>query len=299
MLEFMTCANFRIDDQEDIESVSYKYWNVKRREIWPSPRTVIEPEGFTVPSELSAAYQWLKEKIELGKNINSHLSSRLLDTSYEDRLLNDWGIFHFHLGTSYQSNGWVARGESLLFAYIKDNNFYSLRIGNHPDLYASDFLRVIHDNWPELISIFRLNIQGCETDRVIDLKLMRKHGIMVPTVLAPEVVYQSPGGGYSCTGISIDALTMSDIYLARIKAMEDSFRKNMDFFISEFKKLGCDIGGRLKFQFCVGESGFHVIEKSLKIKIWLADENFSGAASSPALGIIRLSISNSMDSYQE
>lgn len=292
MLEFMTSANYRIDSQDDIESISYKYWNVKRREIWPSPRYIIEPQGFTVPHDLSDGYRWLKEKIERGDNINSHLSKNLLDTSYEDRLLNDWGIFHFHLKTSYRPDGWVDRGDPLLFAFIKNNCFYSLRFGLHKDLYADDFLRIIHENWPELISQYRLNIQGCETDRVIDRKLMRKSGIMVPIMLAPDVVYQSPGGGYSCTGISVDALAISDMYLRNIEIMENNFRNNIDYFVTEFERMGCKANGRFEFQFCVSESGFHVLERNLQLRIWLADSTFSGATSAPAISITRFSFQN-------
>lgn len=287
MLDMLTSAEYRIDNNEPLDSVSYKYWNVKRKELFPAPRKVYEPEGFAIPSNQLDAYSWLKSKILAGENVNPHQSKRLSNTSFEDPLFNDWGIHHFHLTTRYEEDGsgWVERDGPLLFAFVRGDAFYSLKIGDHGDWCDKDLLRIIHENWPDLIAPYRLNIAGVEREHEPDLKLMRRKGITVFHEVAPGAYYCAIGGGYSCTGISGEALRMSDMFIGNISALEQEFRRNIDYFIAEFKAKSLDVNKRLEFKFTVNEFGFHVWERSLNVKILLAYADFTKSVSSPALSI--------------
>lgn len=299
MLELLTSAGYKIDVLDDIEKVSYKYWNVKRKELQLIPRKVYEAENFAVPDELKVGYLSLKSKVESGTNINPHLSKFLLDTSQEDLLLNDWGIHHFHLNTAFDSNGWIERSGPLLFAYVKDDGFYCLKIGGHGDWADIDLLQTIHKSWPELLKPYHVNIAKAENSVGYDLLRFRKAGLTVFHELEPGVFCMSPGGGYSSCRTSMNALWHSDFHVESISNLEAHFRNNIEYYIGKFEAAGFAINKELVFQLVVNERGFHVWIDSLKIKIHLANPDYSVIGSAPAISIMYFSLPGQEEPHQQ
>lgn len=72
-----------------------------------------------------SGYKTLKAKFANGDDVTPHLSSNILNDTYEDYLLNDWGIHHFHLGQNI-SDGFAGRTGPLLFALITNSNVTAL-----------------------------------------------------------------------------------------------------------------------------------------------------------------------------
>ena len=81
------------------------------------PRKIIKADEFTSPPpELVDGFNILIDKIKEGIDITPHLSKKLTDLNYDDPLLNDWGIYHLHLGTEFDKRGFVNRtGPPLYF----------------------------------------------------------------------------------------------------------------------------------------------------------------------------------------
>ena len=120
------------------------------------------------PRPIKSLPQWelweiqpVEVPIRKGQNITPYLSRRVLDVSYNDALLNDWGIQHLHLGTSVSTKpehrGLLIEGtKELLYVYFDEQCAYFIKILGHGTDFADQVLvQTIHDNWPEVLEPYR------------------------------------------------------------------------------------------------------------------------------------------------
>jgi hypothetical protein len=93
------------------------------------------------------------EFLENGENINDKAlsfipksSNFLLDKNsvvIADFANNFFGIKHLHI------DGHNTKLDRLLYYFIKDNNFYVLKIAGHDDLYSDKIIKIIIDEYPD------------------------------------------------------------------------------------------------------------------------------------------------------
>lgn len=150
-----------VDSIQDDDGIVLTYFRVLRRLVSNVPRTIFKAEGFVCPPEHVDALAQIERKIRNGESIVPYLSRRVLDVSYNDALLNDWGIQHLHLGTS-MSNKPKHRGllieetKELLYVYFTEQCAYLIKILGHGTDFADQVLvQTIHDNWPEVLEQYR------------------------------------------------------------------------------------------------------------------------------------------------
>ena len=91
-----------------------------------------------------------------------HLERYLFDEqlrspSFNDALLNDWGIHHVHLGTTIDSDGFVTRTEPVLFARFDSANAYLIDVLPHGSWSLQRLVKDLYDNWSASIKHFRIN----------------------------------------------------------------------------------------------------------------------------------------------
>ena len=150
-----------VDSVQDDDGMILTYFRVLRRLVSNVPRTIHKAKDFMCPSEYSDALAQIESKIRRGENITPYLSRRVLDVSYNDPLLNDWGIQHLHLGTSVSTNpkhrGLLIEGtKKLLYVYFDKQCAYFIKILGHGTDFADQILiQTIHDNWPEVLEPYR------------------------------------------------------------------------------------------------------------------------------------------------
>lgn len=151
------CSN-EVSGIED-KHVAIWYFDALRRRIAVMPRVVSIAVNFDCPENLRAGWRALREKVENGRDINSSLSKRHASIFNQDGLLNDWGVHHFHLGTDLDSGDLdcTVRTKELLYALVDDGNFCAIGIYSHQEFANKNLLEVIHRNWPNKISHYRLN----------------------------------------------------------------------------------------------------------------------------------------------
>ena len=103
----LTRMGFAVPNVSDPHKLSVLYFNALFRLVRPKPRKIWKSRELQCPPELKAGLALLEHKVKSGEDINSHLSRKISELDYNDSLLNDWGIFHFHLGTKL-----IAKGKS-------------------------------------------------------------------------------------------------------------------------------------------------------------------------------------------
>lgn len=128
---------------------------MEERRINSCPRTVYMSNLFICPPELQNSWELLKSKIQSGEDLTPHLSRKVTNARDNDSMLNEWGIFHLHLGESLESDGFIERSGPLVFGYVTDSAFYAVNIFNHGNWTNNDIVEIIHTNWPDIISTYK------------------------------------------------------------------------------------------------------------------------------------------------
>ncbi len=186
---------------EDIEAAVH-YVNLQRRRVPQRGRTVSVAKGLIVPADQRSAFDALLGKMSNGEDLNPHLSRSVLrKADYDDPLLNDWGMHHFHLGTRFDADGFVKRTDDVVFAIVDWERVYVAGIGRHREWAAHRLIDAVDENWPELL--IPLSLQGGTRLSPDQHELARKSGLWAVTVLRDGRAVMAPGLGSTTSGRSV------------------------------------------------------------------------------------------------
>jgi hypothetical protein len=184
------------------------------------------------------------KKAESGQDLKPHLSTLIDKPDYKDLMFYDWGIFHFHLGTNPypKHQGFVARTDDLLFAIAHSHTARIYLIDIHPHkggFTNQDLLRILEENWPEIIEDYAL--QGVDESTYnasdSDIKRHREAGIN-PILQTPGGRFlRAMGGGITSAGTSLNIKTEA----ARIKT---DVREFEEWFIQQPDTIADDFNGK-------------------------------------------------------
>lgn len=216
----------------DLERALYQYFNLKKRTIKRQSRNIHKSKEFSCPKGYEKALAEFELRIENGDNLNLFLSDKLKEANYNDGLLNDWNIYHFHLTKQFRDDGWAKRSEFLLFAYITEADVYMLQIYKHKEKYLfskSELVEIIYNNWPELIE--KNHIKDIKPSISISDKEyseLRKANISTLVNLKNEKAFGFIGGGYMSDGSSTEAVSAADYWHNLLKNIEGIIIENME-----------------------------------------------------------------------
>jgi hypothetical protein len=261
MLKSDLIANgYSISSDSTPDNICHRYFNVKRRLIEPVPRSILLSSEFTCPQEQLAGLDLVKKKIASGEDLKPHLSEQINNTDYDDGMLNDWGIYHLHLGILLQNNGFIERTGPLLYARFTHDSAYLINIYPHGKWALQDLMKIVHHNWPELLLPYSLKQDGLislgHSPIDSDIKAFRKNTINALIQMEDGTVYFPPGGGVATSklsrkstgGVSSDVLTKCNHMYRRLNDMEKLFFENINLISDEAKRKGCSEENILKFK---------------------------------------------------
>lgn len=238
--------------------IHYQYFNLMNRLVEPTPRKVLVSKEFNIPEGYEDAIQAIKVKIEKGEDINSHLSTSLLDSNYNDGLLNDWGIYHLHLGTklkkirnksSRRKGMFVERTGPLLFMRFDKEKAYMINVMQHNNWAKKEVIKIIHENWPESIEKYLMKGIQLASPQLDDEahEALRKHGITTMVQIEKDMVYMPLGGGIASNGDSTSVVMTCMRYSKLIQELELKVKNNYMNYIKEGEKRGIRFKNRLHF----------------------------------------------------
>lgn len=277
MLADIASQGYQVASSEPIDSISYKFLNVRRRKLQARPRNVHESSEFQCPANHSNGYELLKAKLTTGRDVTPYLSKSLLDINYDDPLLNDWGIHHFHLGQTVEDSGFIDRTGPLLFALVTPDDAYCINIFPHGAWSEQGLIKILHRNWPAAIAGFKLNgvlgIAHSVSNR--DIAKLRKAGVQTTVEVGPGVVYAPLGGGYSTAGTSIRTTMQSDKYRRIIRSLESYVRENLQIFLDKIAECRLTPASPPAFSLLVNDKGFFALEAGSKVAFMLYPHSHS------------------------
>jgi hypothetical protein len=212
----LTEAGYTFDPNDPPEVTLRKYLNVRMRRIKSAKRTTFKAKAFTCPSDHQAGVDLLIKKSEAGDDLRTYQSTSLDNPDFNDAMLQDWNISHFHLGTTpYPRNpSFMDRTDPLLFAFVTSDSLYCIDVMGHGSWSNVQLLDAVYENWPDLLKPFVLHgIKSSATAYKNDeIAKLRKAGLVVATTRPDGTIHGLVGGGYSVNGDSVQVTSqLSDI----------------------------------------------------------------------------------------
>ena len=181
------------------------YFTMRKRLVEKRPRKVILPHGFTCPSALQNGLDALMKKFENGEDVNPHLSRTTKELDFPDLMLFDWNIHHFHLGTTIEADGYMSRTGDILYAIVSKDEVHFIKIQPHNHWSDLDLIETIHQNWPELISMFKIDGTPEVAFNSTEIAQLRKAHVNVMITTQDGTGYLGMGMGFMTDGSSSDA----------------------------------------------------------------------------------------------
>lgn len=226
------------------DDIALLYLNALKRRITVAPRTVIQSKEFTCPAAEQAGLAALESKVRTGTDIKPHLSRLLKRLSFDDSLLNDWGVYHIHLGTVLEADGYIQRTGPVLFALITGAEFYEINVFSHQQWSNLDVVEIIHGNWPNLISKYRLPVAGPpqHVPNSVDITALRKGNVNANIVMKDGTVYAPIGGGYANDGTSNEVVFLMHRLKKSVRNLEKLAQKELPQITANLQNEGCPAG---------------------------------------------------------
>ncbi len=255
------------------EAVVHTFLNLTKRLVRPSPRTVLKTRNFSCPPELATGLSEVERKISSGEDLSPHLSRLLRNPSFNDPLLNDWGIHHFHLGTTLDSDGFVSRRAPVLFARFDNTNAYLIDVLPHGSWSLQRLVKELHDNWPASINHFRLNgVLGLAisvSDK--DVATLRKGNVNTMVDLGGGIVYAPIGGGYSTSGLSMEVVIQSDRYARRLHQMQQAIVQGIEAIAKDATAKGVAFPECPRFELQIDNGDLYAVEVNCMVAVPLGE----------------------------
>ncbi len=258
----LTAVGYSVDAGDSPDFVCVKYFNVLKRRISQLPRAVVVSAEFSCPTQHAAGVALISQKARNGEDVTPHQSKGLLDLNFNDSLLNDWDIHHFHLGTVSDQSGFIQRTRALLFARVTDTHFYLIDVLNHGDWNRQRLVEIMHNNWPDSLCDYRypgaLGLEYKPSDD--DIRHLRRAGIDIAIQVSDGTVYDSIGGGYTTSGVSVDVASTCNSYWHFFRRCEAYVKQHIQELIEIAGQQGVEIAAPFSFQLGLDNYNVYAIE---------------------------------------
>ena len=259
-------------DKMEVDELAARYCEMLKRHIAPVRRTVhlsneihgsLEKLTQTSASELldtalearDATFE-LRRLLSNGNDVTRFLSKRIKDAPetqrVHDKLLWDYGMYHFHLSKDTDSTGFVRRSDYLLFAIVTQDHVYFVDVRPHHDPKGlqwvhQDLLTIVHSNWPELISPHVMRgVQGTVLTDEQKKELRRKNVNHVPELGNQAVA--PLGWGSTMAGSSMRCMYWAHKLLHEIRRHQSYFDAQPSDLLSALESIGVDTTAGAHFE---------------------------------------------------
>ncbi len=244
--QLLTRNAIAIDPTEPYQDAVYRYYaNARRRPkvqryTVVESKEIVESKEFACPPDLTPGYAELKSELEQGIDVTARLSRNASKPTYEDKLLNDWGITHFHLGLR-DAQGKVQGGDDVLFAFICDDVVHCIGFFKHQSWSKIVLLEILQRNWPQAVEHARAKgVTGYEWSDEDRAKIRATYGNILNTVNGE--VFAPIGGGISAAGTSMRAHWLADRAILLVVDYEKRVRENIATIVRDFEAAAHTVG---------------------------------------------------------
>src|SRR5690625_1982664 len=158
-----------------------------------------------------------------------------------ESMLNDRGVYHFHLVVRLAGT-FVVRTGPLLFALVTVDEFLAIGVYQHGAWANADIVETIHRNWPHVIE--KNKIYGVEPAAGMTEKerlTLRRKNVNSLISVSDGMVYGPFGGGVVAAGYNIHAIIQTDKQIDRLKVLEKHLHSMADIIKGALIQRGYDV----------------------------------------------------------
>jgi len=230
---------------DDIETIALNL-NVKNKMIRQEKYLIeVSPNVLSTLSNLDDsyknAYNEIKKRLQQGDDINPFLSKLAIKPKFQDYLLLDWDIHHFHLNNTNTGTYFNNRSDYLLMVIFFNNKAHFIEIEHHndPEVFVKrEYLKIIKDTWPNIIARYEMvgviDLRFNPTND--EIKTFRRNQIN-PPIKVDDKVYMPIGGGINTAGTGIDHTKSAMKWKKYIEEIENAYSFSEDQVLNDiFKK---------------------------------------------------------------
>ena len=214
------------DNQETVLRSAYEYDLVFEFSNWmeripePTPRKIHKCYSFSCPEKYQVGLSLLEKSILTGDNLLPYLSRDIYDAKKNDNMLYVLGITHFHLGEKQdEKRPLLIKGtKDILYSFIRDQDCYFIKIDKHGLWYDEDLLRLLYNDFPEVLKPWKLKDVSPSQLSDNDKKILRSKNVTTLITINNEA-YIPPGWGTSTAGTSINARFKLDKFIRYLEIL--------------------------------------------------------------------------------
>lgn len=228
---YLTALPDEKDRDELRETALVTWFNYQHRRPSAQPRKLVPNPSLVCPSEVAPGWVMLQQEIKAGVDLTPRLSRTIENADGNDGMLNDWGFYHFHLGTtSDRKHSRLMGGTRIVLAAIVDESaFYPVDFISHNSWCDRAILEKAISAFPERFEKFRLkgaeDIAGSEVEE--NIPEMRKHGVNLFSKIGGKI-YFPPGLGITTASTSVAATMRLDQCRRQFQKLENQLRIVLD-----------------------------------------------------------------------
>lgn len=263
----------KIKNLDNIDDLCLFYMNLNRRLIEPKPRSILKSKEFNCPKKLENNLRDLENRIIKGEDLTPFLSRKLKKLNFPDATLNEWGIYHLHIGGFIAPNEFSGGLKEILFVFFDGNNAYFIQIMTHKDWTNRELINIIHKNWPHIIARFKIGMNSYEKTSDSDRKKWRNGGTNTPIVMDDGTTYFCPGGGMVITQYSLIDKNYCNVIIKKLKRVKKDIIKGEMVIRNKIKEIYNKTLNSLKFklvQIIFNKSGIEIRIRELNSDLGLA-----------------------------
>lgn len=220
------------------DEIPFVYFNAEQRRPEPKVRKLVLADTFSCPQGLACGWKRLKGLIESGQDLTPNLSKLVNKLNNKDSMLNDWGVYHFHLGENMEGN-FIERTGPLLFALLVEDKFYAIGVFNHGSWADQDIVEIIHRNWSSIVEKYQIKgiVSSTQLTEQERLTLRKKNANSLVTV-QDGTVYAPIGGGMVSSGFNLQAVMAKDRQKKFLRSLEEHLESQLESLREVFEKKG-------------------------------------------------------------
>lgn len=224
MREELREINYKVNIPDDREAMIY-YFTTCVRIVKAKPRKVHEANSIVVPESRKAGYDTLKARFVKGESVMPHLSKQIKGLKFQDKMLYDWGIHHFHLDDKVEEDGFVKQHNELVYAIVEEDDVYFIDVLEHDHWSDKDLLEKVLANWPHLLHPFRTNGTSEIDFDSKDIEQLRTINVNLILTLSDGHSYLGRGWGMTCAGTSTDATIKTTRMISSLHDIEKQVKE--------------------------------------------------------------------------
>ncbi len=209
----------------DNREIMIFYFTTCNRIIKKRPRKVHESSCISVPPSRKIGYDALKERFEKGESLMPYLSKQIKGLKFQDKMLFDWDIHHFHLGDRIEADGFVKQHNELVYAIVEDDDVYFIDVLPHNHWSDKDLLEKVLSNWPHLLDTYRVSGTPIVNFDSKDVEQLRGANINLILTLSDGHGYMGRGMGLTTAGTSANATILTNDMTHNLKQLEKQVKE--------------------------------------------------------------------------